>query len=53
MKFEYVELDNLYCFIFVLEEGFFFDVVIKSKSGREVCKCFRNILIFVEVFKKI
>lgn len=53
MKSEDVELDNPYCFTPALEEGFFSDVVIKSKSGREVCKCPRNILISVEVFKKI
>lgn len=35
MKSEDVELDNPYCFTPALEEGFFSDVVIKSKSGRE------------------
>ncbi|XP_061196240.1 uncharacterized protein LOC133204507 [Saccostrea echinata] len=35
IKSEDVELDSSYCFMPALEEGFFSDLVIKSKSGRE------------------
>jgi hypothetical protein len=39
VKSEDLELDRSYCFMPALEEGFFSDVVIKSKSGREVSLC--------------
>lgn len=53
MKSEDVELDNPYCFTPALEEGFFSDVVIKSKSGREVCRYPWNIWYLLKPIKKI